>query len=145
MLFFLFSYYYRQCFYDYLHEYTFPYSYLQKQIECFLGILSLAFQDSKLLSQSLFIGFVPTSCGMIVYNSFKFFNWRKIALQCLQCCVGFCRITMKISHNCTHTHTPPFPLEPPSLLSHATVQVTRVPGWAFCVIQQLPTSCLFYT
>ena len=54
------------------------------------------------------------------------FNWRKIALQC---CVGFCHTTMRISHNYTSI---PFlqslsPFPPPMPLDHH-----RVPNWVPC-------------
>ena len=76
----------------------------------------------------------PFFCG----TSF-FFNWRKIALQC---CVGFCHMTVQISHN--YTYIPSLlslpPLPHPTPLGHH-----RVPGWAPCIILQLLTSDLFYT
>ena len=76
-----------------------------------------------------------------------FLNWRIIALQC---CVGFCRTTMQISHNfiyicvcvcvCILSLLGLFPLSHPTPPGHH-----RAPGWAPCVIQQLPTSNVFYT
>ena len=61
-----------------------------------------------------------------------FFNWKKIALQC---CVVFCRTTMRIGHNYTHIPSLPSSHHPP--LGHH-----RTPGWGPCVIGQLPTSSL---
>ena len=59
------------------------------------------------------------------------------SLAHLQCCVGFCCKTMWISHKYTYIH---------SLLNlHLTpLGRHRAQGWAPCVIQQLPTSYLFY-
>ena len=61
----------------------------------------------------------PLFCG----TSFLL-NWRKIALQC---CVGFCHMTVQISHNYTYIPSllslPPVPH--PTPLGHH-----RVPGWA---------------
>ena len=69
------------------------------------------------------------------------FNWRIIALQC---CAGFWHRTMWISLQYTYV---PFFLTllliacPP----HSTpLGYYRVPDWAPYVIQQLPTSYLFY-
>ena len=60
----------------------------------------------------------------------------------LQCCVGFHCATVRISHSSTHTLSPRASLlsPHPSRLGHH-----RVPGWAPCVIQQVPRSCLFCT
>ena len=66
---------------------------------------------------------------------YLFFNWRQIALQC---CVGFCRATVRFSHNYTYVTSLPSPY--PTLLGHH-----RPPGWAPCAIQQLLTSYLFGT
>ena len=68
----------------------------------------------------------------------KIFYWRIIALQY---CVGFCHVTMWISHKYTYV---------PSLLNLPSVPYPIPPGchkaprWAPCVIQQLPTSYLVY-
>ena len=62
-----------------------------------------------------------------------FKNWRIITLQC---CVGFCHTTMEIRHNYVY----PVPPEPPSPSHSTPLGHYRVPGWAPCVIQQLPTS-----
>ena len=70
-----------------------------------LGNTFFKFLRLQITLPKSFYKFYSYQLCMIVYNSLKFFNWRKIALQCLQCCVGFCHITMKISHNYTHTHT----------------------------------------
>ena len=81
-------------------------SFISIEIEwVLLGNTFFKFSRLQITLPKSFYEFCSYQLCMIVYNSFKFFNWRKIALQCLQCCVGFCCITMKISHNCTHTHT----------------------------------------
>ena len=70
--------------------------------------------------------------------SFFCFNWRKIALQC---CVGFCHTTMRISHNS---------IDIPSLLSlppspHPTpLGCNRVPGWAPYVLPSNTLHIRFY-
>ena len=66
-----------------------------------------------------------------------FFNWKIITLQC---CVGFCHTTMEIRHNYVY----PVPPEPPSPSHPTPLGHYGVPGWAPRVIQQLPTSWLFY-
>ena len=78
----------------------------------------------------------------LVSDFFFFFNWRIIALQCN---VGFCHTLTWISHKYTYIpsllNLPSNPaLRPP--LGHDRA---RAPGWAPCVIQQLPVSHLFYT
>ena len=70
------------------------------------------------------------------------FNWRIIALQC---CVGFCHTSTWISHRYTYI---PSLLKLPSN-SHLPPHLTplgchRAPDWAPCIIQQIPTGCLFY-
>ena len=71
---------------------------------------------------------------------FFFFNWRKIVLQCW---VGLCHTTKRISHKYTHAssvlNSLPAPRQAhPSRSSQST-------GWAPCVMQHLPTSYLLYT
>ena len=51
-----------------------------------------------------------------------FFNWRKIALQC---CDGFCHITVQINHN--YTYITFLPSSRPTPLDHH-----RAPGWPPC-------------
>ena len=75
-------------------------------------------------------------------SHFQYFNllfiWKKIAIQY---CVGFCHTTKQISHNYTYIASLFSLLSPsPTPLGHH-----RVPGWVPCVIEQLLTSCLFYT
>ena len=65
------------------------------------------------------------------------FNWRVIALQC---CVGSCHTTTQISRNYIFYS---FPLEAPPPIP--LLQFVTAAGWAPCVNQRLPTSCLFYT
>ena len=80
-------------------------------------------------------------CTQILPALFSFiFNWRRIALQC---CVGFCHTAAWISHR--YPYAPPH-LEPPSHLPpHPTsLGCHWPPGWAPCIIQQIPTGCLFY-
>ena len=51
---------------------------------------------------------------------------------------------MQINHNYTHTHTHAPTHRPPLLQSHPSVAAKsdhrKVPGWAPCVIYQLPTN-----
>ena len=78
---------------------------------------------------------------LISCNFFKFiFNWKTISLQY---CVGFCHISMWISHS--YTYIPSLLNIPSHLLLHPTsLGCHRAPGWALCVTQQIPTGCLFY-
>ena len=55
-------------------------------------------------------------------------------------CVGFCHVTINHNYTCIPSLLSLPPLPHPTPLYHQ-----RVPGWAPCVIQQLFTSCLFYT
>ena len=77
-----------------------------------------------------------------------FFNWRIIALQC---CVSAAQQHEPVITTHTHTHTHPLSLltllllmilfltpPHPTPLSHH-----RAPGWASCVIWQLPTRYCF--
>ena len=67
---------------------------------------------------------------------FKFtFNWSIISLEC----VGFCFTTMWISHKCTYT---PSLLSPPPRSSSHFSRWSHSTGWASCVLQPWPTSCL---
>ena len=67
---------------------------------------------------------------------FKFtFNWSTISLQC----VGFCCTAMWISHKCTYT---PSLLSPPPLTPSHFSRWPHSKGWASCVLQPRPTSCL---
>ena len=73
-----------------------------------------------------------------------FFNLFLIGLKLLyQHCVSFCHTTTQINHKCTYIASLlsflPLPLPHPIPLGHH-----RMPGWSSCVIQQLPTSYLFY-
>ena len=73
-------------------------------------------------------------------NYFKFiFNWRMIASQC---CVGFCCIITWISRKYTYI---PSLLNLPSSPPIPPLGRHRALSWAPCAIQQVPTSCLFYT
>ena len=75
------------------------------------------------------------------FKHFFIFNWRTIDLQY---CVGFCHTTLWIYHKYTYIpsllNLPPSPHPIPPLWV-----VTEHVDWAPCVIQQLPTSYLFYT
>ena len=59
-----------------------------------------------------------------------------------QCYVGFCHITMQMSHNyiCIPSLPNLLPLSHPISLGHQ-----RVPDWAGCATQQLSTSYPSYT
>ena len=56
----------------------------------------------------------------------------------LQYCVGFCHTTVWISHK-----SPPFRTLLPPLIPFHPSGCHRAPGWAPCVIKQLPSGCLF--
>ena len=75
------------------------------------------------------------------FIKFFFFNWGIVALQC---CVSFCYTMNWISYMYTYIPSlldlPPTPTPNPTHLGHH-----RAPSWAPCVIQQVPTSYLFYT
>ena len=66
----------------------------------------------------------------LVFNFFKW-NWRIIALQYW---VGFCCTSTWISRK-----------DPYALVNLYPKSPLRATGWAPCIIQQLPTSYLFYT
>ena len=69
-----------------------------------------------------------------------FFNLKIIALQ------SHVLVSAVQQHESVITiHIYPLTLEPPSSPPHPVpLGHHRAPGWALCVIQQLPTSCLFY-
>lgn len=64
------------------------------------------------------------------------FNWRMIALHY---CVAFCHTSTWISHRYTYVPSVSLPPTP----SHSSV-VTEYRVWAPCIIQRIPTGCLFY-
>ena len=81
----------------------------------------------------------PLSLTRLIFKNLFLFNWRTIDLQC---CVGFCHISTRISHRRTCPHL----LEPLSHrpLHHSALSSHRAPGWAPCIIQQISTGYLFY-
>ena len=70
---------------------------------------------------------------------FKFFNWRRIALQNV---VVFCHTSTRISHR--YTHVPSLPDLLPILLPILPLACHRAPVWVSWVIQQVPIGDLFY-
>ena len=66
------------------------------------------------------------------YSAFFFFFWRIIALRC---CGGLRLTSLWICHNCIYICSP---LEPPSPHTILPLEVVRAPGWAPCVMEQLP-------
>ena len=86
----------------------------------------------------VFSGYMPSreiarsygSSFFFFFSFILFFNWRIIALQY---CIGFYCTRMWINHN--------FIYVPSWTCFHPTpLGCQRVPGWAPCVIQKLPTS-----
>ena len=62
------------------------------------------------------------------YTCFNATNWKILALQC---CVGFCHITTRISNKRIYgSHSNPLGCD-------------RVPGWAPCALQRLPLAVCF--
>ena len=84
-----------------------------------------------------YISFLSFDYTLWMCNLFFFicFNWKIIALQY---CVGFCRISMWISHR--YTFVPSLLNRPPTPLG-----CHRAPVWAHCITWQIPTGYLFYT
>ena len=68
------------------------------------------------------------------------FNWRKIVLQCW---VGLCHTTRRISHKYIHVSSILTSLPAPSP-AHPSRSSQRT-GWAPCVMQHLPPGYLLYT
>ena len=87
-----------------------------------MQVQSLGWEDpleEKMATNSSIFFFSQVE-SLLIYS---FFNWRKIALQC---CDGFCHITMRISHNCTYIASLPSPYSIP--LDHQSARL------ALCVI-----------
>ena len=81
-----------------------------------------------MLTSIVILAHQPSDNPFFVGLLFLFFNWRKIALQC---CVGFCHMTVGISHNytCIRSLLSLAPLPHPTPLGYH-----RVTGWAPCII-----------
>lgn len=71
----------------------------------------------------------------LCFLKYFIFNWNIIPLQC---CIGFCHISTRVSHR--YTHIASLLRLPPTPLGHR-----GAPSWAPCVICQLPAGSLVYT
>ena len=113
--------------------------YLEEFCNCPIWAKFPDFYSAIIQQQQLKWNRGPPLSSLSYFYLFKFiFNWWKIALQCY---VGFCGATTCISHKYTHI---PFLLDLPSPAQPTPLGCHRAPGWAPCVIQRLPTSCLFH-
>ena len=77
-------------------------------------------------------------CSRVFYFSF-IFNRRILALQY---CVGFCHASTWISH--WYTYDPPSWTSFPPLIPCHPSKLSQSPVWVPWIIQQIPTSHLFY-
>ena len=97
------------------------------------------FLVAALLAHAYILG---DSLGLLLFLNLNLFifNWEIIALQNS---FGFCQTSTWISHR--YTYVLSLLNLPAHLLAHPTpLGCPRTPGWAPCIIQQIPTGYLFY-